>query len=502
MIRHIRSVLVANRGEIALRVIRTCRELGIRTVAIYSDPDEHAPHVRGADTAVRVGPAPSSQSYLDTEAILKAARTSKADAIHPGYGFLSENSAFAEAVARAGLVFIGPPPAAIRMMGDKTRARAVMREAGVPVVPGTDAPLERAEEAVEFVARHGTPVLIKAAAGGGGKGMRRVDEPASIVEAFRSASSEAQASFGDARVYIERYLDQPRHIEVQVLADAHGSVVHLGERECSIQRRHQKIVEESPSPVLDADTRRRMTDTAVRAAQACGYVNAGTIEFLRDASGQFYFLEMNTRLQVEHPVTELRTGLDLVALQIRVAEGEPLPFSQDEIQWRGHAIECRICAEDVENGYIPSTGRILHLRPAAGPGIREDRGIEEGGEVSVYYDSMIAKLCAWGQNRDDAVRRMIRALEEYEVLGVQTNIPLLRFVLQHPLFQRGEISTQFLQEHYAPDRLDRGSEAFQQAAAVVCALLEDRDQGRRTPLAATRGAAGNSWRAMRLDGLR
>ncbi|MGA9118732.1 MAG: acetyl-CoA carboxylase biotin carboxylase subunit [Bacteroidota bacterium] len=502
MTRPIRTILIANRGEIALRIIRTCRELGIRTIAVYSDADRSAPHVRAADSAIPVGPAPSSLSYLNVPAILEAARSGGADAIHPGYGFLSENSAFAKAVGEAGFVFVGPSPAAIAMMGDKTRAREVMRKAGVPVVPGSDAPLQSEQEAVRFVQRHGTPVLIKAAAGGGGKGMRRVDDPREIAGAYHAASSEAKASFGDARVYIEQYLDQPRHIEVQILADSHGSVVHLGERECSIQRRHQKIVEESPSPILDDESRRRMTETAVRAAQACGYVNAGTVEFLRDASGKFYFLEMNTRLQVEHPVTELRTGLDLVALQIRIAEGARLPFRQEDVRWNGHAIECRICAEDVEHSYIPSTGRLLHVHPAAGPGIREDRGVDEGGEVSIYYDPMIAKLCAWGANREQAMQRMIRALEEYEILGVQTNISLLRFVLRHPAFQRGEISTHFLQEHYTPEQLDRGSEEFQRAAAVLCAMLEDRKEKDKAPQTGTGEQQGSPWRRLRFEGYR
>ena len=501
MSKRIGTLLIANRGEIALRVIRTCRELGIRSVAVFSDADRFAPHVRAADAAVHIGPAQSSLSYLRAEAILAAARTSGADAIHPGYGFLSENHEFAEAVGKAGLVFVGPPPSAMITMGDKTRAREAMMRAGVPVVPGSNGPLRSADDALTFVKEHGLPVLIKAAAGGGGKGMRLVSTIEELPAAFETAASEAKASFGDARVYLERYLDSPRHIEIQILADQHGSIVHLGERECSIQRRHQKILEESPSPILEPRDREEMARTAVRAAQSCGYVNAGTIEFLRDRKGKFYFLEMNTRLQVEHPITELRTGLDLVALQIRVAEGARLPFKQDEIRWSGHAIECRICAEDVENGYVPSTGRLLHLRPSSGPGIREDRGVEEGSEIPVYYDSMIAKLCAWAPDRATAIRRMARALREYEVLGVRTNIPLLQYVVGHPKFQKGEFSTHFLQDHFSPSALAKGSSDFREAAAMACALLEHATVTNAHSAGRNGGTQWHSWKSRRFEGL-
>ncbi len=500
MIRRIRTLLVANRGEIALRIIRTCRELGIRSIAVFSDADRFAPHVRAADSAMHIGPAQSALSYLNADAILNAARSMGAEAIHPGYGFLSENHDFADAVARAGLIFVGPPASAMTMMGDKTRARQAMKKAGVPVIPGSDGPLRSVDEAGAFLRDHGFPVLIKAAAGGGGKGMRLVRRAEEFPSALQSAASEARSAFGDERVYLERYLETPRHIEIQILADEHGSVVHLGERECSIQRRHQKIVEESPSPILTAGDREEMAKTAVRAAKACGYVNAGTIEFLRDAKGSFYFLEMNTRLQVEHPVTELRTGLDLVAQQIRIAEGEPLPFRQEDVRWSGHAIECRICAEDVENEYLPSTGRLLHLRPAAGPGIREDRGVEEGSEIPVYYDSMIAKLCTWAPDRTQAIHRMSRALQEYEVLGVRTNIPLLQFVLAHPEFVKGNFSTHFLQEVFTPSKLPKGTEGFREAAAIACALLEHGLMSNGHAQKRDSDVNGKAWKSLRFDG--
>ncbi len=500
MRREIRTILIANRGEIALRIIRTCREMGIRSVAVFSDADRFAPYVRAADTALHIGPAQSSESYLNANAILAAAKSAGADAIHPGYGFLSENPRFAEAVEKQGLVFIGPPPLAIETMGDKTRARQLMVSVGVPVVPGTDAPLKSAKDARAFADQHGYPVLLKAAAGGGGKGMRLVRNADELEAAFRGASSEAKAAFGDGRIYVERYLERPRHIEVQILADRHGSVVHLGERECSIQRRHQKVIEESPSPVLDEASRTLMTQTAVRAAKACGYVNAGTIEFLRDADGKFYFLEMNTRLQVEHPVTELRTGLDLVSLQIQIAAGAKLPFSQQEVTWRGHAIECRICAEDAENDFFPSTGTLVHLRPASGPGIREDRGVEQGGEISVHYDSMIAKLCAWGSDRAEAIRKITRALQEYEVLGVRTNIGLLEFIVRQPEFISGDLSTHFIDEHVTAPALRDGKADYRRVAALACALLEYEREATESGRGRNGTSAKSAWKTQRFEG--
>ena len=492
----LRKILVANRGEIALRVMRTCRELGLGTVAVYSEADRTSPHVLAADEAVPIGPAPSRESYLSIDRILDAARATGADAIHPGYGFLSENPLFALAVAEAGLVFIGPSAAAISAMGDKTAARALAARSGVPTVPGTPGALTGAAEAREFCARHGYPVLVKAAAGGGGKGMRIVRESRELEGAVRAAASEARSAFGDERVFLEKYFEEPRHIEIQILADAHGNAVHLGERECSIQRRHQKVIEESPSVVVDGRMRQRMGETALSIARACGYVNAGTVEFLVDRERNFYFLEMNTRLQVEHPVTELRTGLDLVALQILIAGGEKLPLRQEEVTFSGHAIECRICAEDPRSNFLPSTGKIVHLRTPAGPGIRDDRGVDEGGEISVYYDPMIAKLIAWGPTRESAALRMIRALREYEVLGVKTNIALCLFVLSHPLFRAGEISTHFLQTHWNPEEMPGGEPGEPEAAAAVCALI-----AAGTPAPAGWGGGGR-WIERRRDYLR
>jgi propionyl-CoA carboxylase alpha chain len=510
---HIRSVLTANRGEIALRVIRTCREMGIRTVAVYSDADRTSPHVLMADAAYRLGPPPARESYLRMDVLLAIAQKAGVDAVHPGYGFLSENATFAAAVHDAGLIWIGPPSAAIRAMGDKTAARALMTKAGVPTVPGTDGPVGSIAEAREFCGTAGYPVLIKAAAGGGGKGMRVVRAEAELAASLQQAQSEARSAFGDERVYIERYLDEPRHIEFQILADAHGGVIHLGERECSIQRRHQKVVEESPSVFLNDTLRRTMGATAVRAAQACGYVGAGTIEFLMDREHQFYFLEMNTRLQVEHPVTELRTGLDLVRSQIAIAAGQPLGITQDEVDFSGHAIECRICAEDPANGFLPSTGRISRLRAPAGPGIREDRGVREGGEVSVYYDPLIAKLIVWAPDRASAIERMRRALEEYEIEGVTTNIPACNFVLAHPSFQNGTYDTGFFQRWYRPDEALAPEAGEAEAMALLAVWLEREGTGRQRNAIIVEGAngditrtpgpgAGSGWKSGRVRAMR
>ncbi|WP_412069501.1 acetyl-CoA carboxylase biotin carboxylase subunit [Rubrivirga sp. IMCC43871] len=453
MTRPIRKLLVANRGEIAVRVMRTCRDLGVATVAVYSDADADALHVRLADEAVGIGPAASSQSYLVGERVLAAAQATGADAIHPGYGFLSENAEFAAAVVEAGLIWVGPPPAAIRSMGDKTEARKLMAEADVPMAPGTPDAIDDPAEAERVAGGIGYPVLVKAAAGGGGKGMRVVERAADFAGAFERARSEAQSAFGDGRVYIEKYLVGPRHVEIQVLADAHGAVVHLFERECSIQRRHQKVIEEAPSAVLTPETRAAMGEAAVQAARACDYVGAGTVEFLLDSDGAFYFLEMNTRLQVEHPVTELITGVDLVAEQLRIAEGEPLGYGQADLQIWGHAVECRVYAEDVPAGFLPAPGPLLRHRPPSGPGVRVDTGVEEGDEVPVHYDPMVAKLCTWGRTRDEAIRRMDRALGEYDVAGIRTTIPFCRFVMRHPAFQSGHFDTGFVGEHFEPSAL-------------------------------------------------
>jgi acetyl-CoA carboxylase, biotin carboxylase subunit len=495
--RPIRKVLIANRGEIAVRVIRTCRERGIGTVAVFSEPDAAALHVRLAEEAYPVGPAPSSQSYLVMERVIEAARRSGADAVHPGYGFLSENAAFAEACAEAGLTFIGPPPEAIRQMGDKTSARRLMEAAGVPMAPGTVDALASVEEAVSIAREIGFPVLIKAAAGGGGKGMRAVHEGEDVEKAVRQAQSEAESAFGDGRVYVEKLLLQPRHIEFQVLADTHGNVVHLFERECSIQRRHQKVIEEAPSAVLTPELRRRMGEAAVQATRACGYVGAGTIEFLVDRDLNFYFLEMNTRLQVEHPVTEWITGLDLVAEQIRIAEGEPLGYTQEDLSIRGHAIQSRVYAEDVAAGFLPAPGPLLRHAPPSGFGVRVDAGVEQGDEIPIHYDPMISKLTAWGRTRAEAVARMDRALSEYDVAGVETTIPFCRFVMQHEAFRRGDIHTGFIAEHFTPERLLPGEEV--QRVAALSAALYVRDERPAPAPAGGDGApaSASSWRQRR-----
>jgi acetyl-CoA carboxylase biotin carboxylase subunit len=439
-----KKILIANRGEIAVRVIRACHEMGIAAVAVYSDVDRASLHVRKADEAYPIGPSLASESYLNISKILDVAARSGADAIHPGYGFLSENPKFARACADAGVKFIGPTAAAMNAMGSKTRARQAMERAGLPVVPGTSRGLESVEQAQEVAARIGYPVMLKAAAGGGGKGMRLVHAPEDLKSALVGARSEAERAFGDNEVYIEKAIINPRHIEMQVLADEHGHTVYLGERECSLQRRHQKVVEEAPSPLVDADMRRRMGEVAVRVAQAAGYTNAGTVEFLVDQQKNFYFLEMNTRLQVEHPVTELVTGLDLVHLQIHIANGEPLPFTQDQIVIRGHAIECRIYAEDPDNNYLPSPGKITLLLLPSGPGIRRDSGMYEGWIVPMDYDPLLAKLIGYGSDRDQAIGRLTRALNEYFVGGIKTNISLFRRILGHPEFRAGNIDTGFL----------------------------------------------------------
>jgi len=442
------KILIANRGEIAVRIIRTCRELGIKTVAVFSAADRLALHTRMADEAYDLGPPPARESYLAGEKIIAIAKQCGAEAIHPGYGFLSENADFADAVNASGLVFIGPPGAAMRAMGDKTAARQVMMKAGVPTVPGSKEVCATVDDAKKIAEQIGYPILIKASAGGGGKGMRIVASADELPGLFQTASSEAKSAFGDGGVYVEKYLQRPRHIEFQVFADGYGNAIHLGERECSIQRRHQKVIEESPSCILDEALRRKMGEAAVRAALACGYVNAGTIEFLLDAERRFYFLEMNTRLQVEHPVTEMVTGLDLVRLQLEIAAGDRLPFSQQQVMLRGHAIECRIYAEDPEHNFAPSIGRIQHLHKPDGFGIREDSGVDQGTEISIYYDPMMAKLIAWGQDRPTAILRMQRALREYEIGGVRTTIPFCLWVLRHPRFQAGAFDTHFVQNEF------------------------------------------------------
>ena len=441
-----RTVLVANRGEIARRVFRACRRLDLATVAVYSEADRDAPHVRDADHAVLLGPAPARESYLDIDKLLDAARRSGADAVHPGYGFLSENWRFADAVARAGLTFVGPPAAAVRAMGDKTEARRLMANAGVPTVPGSVGPIAAAAEAEALAAAIGFPLVFKAAGGGGGIGMARVDRLTDLAGAFATATRRAQSAFGNAAVYVERYLERPRHVEVQVFADTHGSVVHLHERECSIQRRHQKLIEESPAPNLPASTKRGLTEAAVLGARAIGYVNAGTMEFLVDATGGFYFLEMNTRIQVEHPVTEEVTGLDLVAEQLRVAAGERLAWRQEEIAQRGAALEVRVYAEDPDKNFLPSPGTIARLVLPGGEGVRVESGVESGSVVSVHYDPLLFKLIARAADRDGALARMRAALDATVVEGVRTTVPFLRKALDHPDVRRGALHTQMVDQ--------------------------------------------------------
>ncbi|MDG1573262.1 acetyl-CoA carboxylase biotin carboxylase subunit [Robiginitalea sp. M366] len=469
------KILIANRGEIALRVMRTARKMGIETVAVYSEADRQAPHVRFADQAVCLGPAPSAQSYLNTEAILAAAKATGADAIHPGYGFLSENAAFAGAVARAGLTFIGPGPEAISTMGDKLAAKEAVRHYDIPMVPGTDHPVEDPEEAARTAGEIGYPILIKAAAGGGGKGMRIVEQASELKPQIERAMSEAKSAFGDGSVFIEKYVSGPRHIEIQVMADTHGNILHFFERECSVQRRHQKVVEEAPSAVLDPELRERMGQAAVNVARACDYVGAGTVEFLLDDQRNFYFLEMNTRLQVEHPVTELITGQDLVALQIAVARGEALPLKQEDLSICGHALELRVYAEDPLNDFLPSVGRLDRYRLPEGPGIRVDNGYEEGMEVPIYYDPMLAKLVTYGQTREAAIQKMLEAIAAYRVEGVETTLPFGDFVCRHPAFRSGAFTTHFVRDHYRPELLkaQREGEATLAARLALRQYLND-----------------------------
>jgi acetyl/propionyl-CoA carboxylase alpha subunit len=445
----IKRLLIANRGEVALRVIRACRELGVETVAVYSEADVNAPHASAADRAVAIGPAPAVDSYLSATRILEAVRTSGADAVHPGYGFLSENASFAAACEKAGIVFVGPPSSVIAQMGTKIAARRLMQTAGVPAVPG-DVPHDQSDDGIRrTIERVGPPVLIKASAGGGGRGISRVDRLDGSVEAIQASRREAIAAFGDGTLYVEKLIVRPRHVEVQIFADNHDHVVHLWERECSAQRRHQKVIEESPSPIMTPRLRARMTDAAVRAARACGYRNAGTVEFLVDTSGgrgteRFYFLEMNTRLQVEHGITEQVTGLDIVRTQILVASNEPLPWLSPSISQRGHAIEARVYAEDPAQGFLPQAGRLLLYREPGIPGIRIDSGVREGSDVPVHYDALLAKVIATATTRDEAIARLTSALRAFPILGVRTNVSFLLRVLEHPRFRAGEIDTDFL----------------------------------------------------------
>ena len=472
------KVLIANRGEIALRIIRACQELGVRTVAVYSDADARAPHVREADEAINIGPAASSESYLRGDKIIEAAKRAGAEAIHPGYGFLSEREWFSRAVRDAGLVFVGPPPEAIAALGSKTAARTLALTADVPIVPGTTEALKDAKAAAKIAEKFGYPVLLKAAAGGGGKGMRVVREAKDLESSLDAARREAKNAFGDDAVYVEKYIDGPRHVEIQVIADTHGNVFHLGERECSVQRRHQKMIEEAPSVAVTPELRERMGDTAVRMAKAAGYVNAGTCEFLLAADGNFYFLEMNTRLQVEHPVTELVYGIDLVYWQLRVAAGEKLPFDQSALQPRGWAIECRITSEDMSSGFLPSTGRVEYLHLPSGPGVRWDGGIETGSEIGLHYDPMLAKLIVWGRTRDHAIARMRRALLELTIHGIETSRDFHLRVMADPEFQRGDISIQWLEQRLPSLTSEKPPADHEKLIALAATLLAERDRSR------------------------
>jgi len=449
----IKKILIANRGEIAVRIIRTCKEMGIETVAVFSEPDRKSLHVQFADEAVALGGKKSSESYLIKEKIIDAAKISGADAIHPGYGFLSENAEFAEMVEKAGIIFIGPRPYAIRTMGDKTTARKSLTGKKVPIAPGTQDSIDDILEARKIADGIGYPVLVKASAGGGGKGMRVVYKSEEFEKSFSASQNEAKNAFGDSRVYIEKYLENPRHIEIQVLADEAGNTLYLFERECSIQRRHQKVIEEAPSSVLTPEMRKAIGEAAVEVAKSCNYRGAGTVEFLVDKHRNFFFLEMNTRLQVEHPVTELITGLDLVREQIRIAEGEELGYKQEDLRIHGHSVECRIYAEDPESQFLPDTGKLIRHRVPNGLGVRVDAGVEEGSEISIFYDPMISKLVVWDKDRPTAIRKMKRALQEYYISGVRTTIPFCEFVMDHPKFIEGDFDTHFIQTYFAPDSL-------------------------------------------------
>jgi acetyl-CoA carboxylase, biotin carboxylase subunit len=495
-----KKILIANRGEIAVRIERACREMGIRSVAVFSDADRASLHVRLADEAYRIGPAPSRESYLVVDKIVAAAKSAACDALHPGYGFLAENPNLARACAQAGVTFIGPTPEAMERLGSKTAARQLARQAGVPTVPGTLDPIARIEDAARTAREIGFPAVLKAVAGGGGKGMRLVEREQELESAWRDASSEATSAFGDGRLYLEKFLLRPRHIEIQVLTDQQGHIVYLGERECSVQRRYQKVIEEAPSPIMTPELRRAMGEAAVKLASAGNYTNAGTLEFLVDTQRKFYFLEMNTRLQVEHPVTEMVTALDLVKLQIQIASGQPLPFAQENIELRGHAIECRIYAEDPDNNFFPSPGKILARRVPSGPGIRLDDGVYAGWTVPTDYDPMLGKLIAWGADRGEAIARMRRALDEYYTAGIQTNIKLFRRILADPEFLRGEIHTKWLDEllRRAPVTADGAQpkqtirESLAEDAAALAAALWFAKRGRAMHTSAP--SAASRWK--------
>lgn len=487
------KILIANRGEIAQRVMRSAQKMGIKTVAVYSEIDRNAPHVRLADEAILVGPAPSNESYLVMDNIIKAAQTTGADAIHPGYGFLSENAEFAQRVTDAGLTFIGPRPHAIEVMGNKLAAKEAVADYDIPMVPGIEEAITDIDLALKIGDEVGYPILVKAAAGGGGKGMRIVHRREELAEQMERAISEATSAFGDGSVFIEKYVTSPRHIEIQVLADTHGHILHLFERECSVQRRHQKVVEEAPSAVLTPELRARMGEAAVKVAEACDYVGAGTVEFLLDADHNFYFLEMNTRLQVEHPVTEIITGIDLVEQQIRIARGEVLAFGQEDLYIQGHALELRVYAEDPLNNFLPSIGQLSKYVLPQGRGVRVDDGYEAGMEIPIYYDPMIAKLITYGDSREEAIQRMIQAINDYEIEGIETTLPFGHFVCEHKAFTSGNFDTHFVKNHYSPEAIAEKQQAEEAIAALIgSAIYRDKSQELRLP-----DAAANDWSANR-----
>jgi len=493
-----KKILVANRGEIALRVMRTCKEMGIKTVAVYSDADRNALHVKYADEAVNIGPAPSNQSYLRGEKIIEVCKRLNVDGIHPGYGFLSENAEFAELVEKEGIVFIGPSADSMRVMGDKLSAKTAVKKYNIPMVPGSEGAVTDVKLGIEIAKTAGFPVLIKASAGGGGKGMRIVENPEEFEEQMKLAISEATSAFGDGSVFVEKYVAGPRHIEIQVLGDKHGNVVHLFERECSIQRRHQKVIEEAPSSVLTEAIRMEMGRCAVDVAKACNYYGAGTVEFLLDENKNFYFLEMNTRLQVEHPVTEMITGLDLVREQINVARGEELAFKQEDLKISGHAMEVRVYAEDPTNNFLPDIGNLKTYKRPQGSGVRVDDGFEEGMDIPIYYDPMIAKLITYSATRTQAIDRMIRAIEEYEITGVQTTLGFCKYVMQHPAFRSGDFDTHFVKKHFTPENLSNFKPDEEMIAAILSTMAFEKKQVNTTVQEKQETPQVSNWKRNRI----
>jgi acetyl-CoA carboxylase biotin carboxylase subunit len=493
-----KKILVANRGEIALRIMKSAREMGIKTVAVYSEADRDSPHVKYADEAVLLGPPPSAQSYLLGDKIIEVSKQLGVDGIHPGYGFLSENGAFAQSVEESGMIFIGPKAHSMKVMGDKLAAKEAVRKFGIPLVPGTDGAIDDPSAAAEISRKIGFPVLIKASAGGGGKGMRVVEHEGELEEQIESAISEATSAFGNGSVFIEKYVGSPRHIEVQVLCDSHGNRVHLFERECSVQRRHQKVIEEAPSPIISEELRAEMGKKAVDVARACDYLGAGTVEFIMDEQHNFYFMEMNTRLQVEHPVTEMITGVDLVKEQIKVARGEALSFSQEDLKIHGHAIEVRVYAENARENFMPDIGKLRVYQRPHGVGVRVDDGFEEGMEIPIYYDPMISKLVTHGKDREEARVRMVRAIEDYKIVGLSTTMDFAHFVMNHEAFISGNFDTHFVKKHFKPEFLDVTSEKAEDIAALIAAKLLSENSSKSTVSNESQNKTKNNWKANRL----